>query len=206
MSSSTMASRKARHEALTGWLFALPFTIVFIIVFVAPIIESIRAGFHKQVAEEGGLYGGGRTVEKFVGLENFQDVCTNPAFWHGIGRVMLFGVFQIPIMILAALFLALVIDSYLVRHLGFWRLSYFLPYAIPGLVAAIMWTYLYVPEISPFAGHLSFSLLSSHVILASMANMTTWTFTGYNMLIFLAALQAIPSDLYEAARIDGASG
>lgn len=107
MSSSTMASRKARHEALTGWLFALPFTIVFIIVFVAPIIESIRAGFHKQVAEGGGLYGGGRTVEKFVGLENFQDVCTNPAFWHGIGRVMLFGVFQIPIMILAALFLAL---------------------------------------------------------------------------------------------------
>ena len=73
MSSSTMASRKARHEALTGWLFALPFTIVFIIVFVAPIIESIRAGFHKQVAEGGGLYGGGRTVEKFVGLENFQD-------------------------------------------------------------------------------------------------------------------------------------
>lgn len=206
MSSSTMASRKARHEALTGWLFALPFTIVFIIVFVAPIIESIRAGFHKQVAEGGGLYGGGRTVEKFVGLENFQDVCTNPAFWHGIGRVMLFGVFQIPIMILAALFLALVIDSYLVRHLGFWRLSYFLPYAIPGLVAAIMWAYLYVPEISPFAGHLNFSLLSSHVILASMANMTTWTFTGYNMLIFLAALQAIPSDLYEAARIDGASG
>lgn len=133
MSSSTMASRKARHEALTGWLFALPFTIVFIIVFVAPIIESIRAGFHKQVAEGGGLYGGGRTVEKFVGLENFQDVCTNPAFWHGIGRVMLFGVFQIPIMILAALFLALVIDSYLVRHLGFWRLSYFLPYAIQGL-------------------------------------------------------------------------
>ena len=83
MSSSTMASRKARHEALTGWLFALPFTIVFIIVFVAPIIESIQAGFHKQVAEGGGLFGGGRTVEKFVGLENFQDVCTNPAFWQG---------------------------------------------------------------------------------------------------------------------------
>ena len=145
-------------------------------------------------------------MEKFVGLENFQDVCTNPAFWQGIRRVMLFGVFQIPIMILTTLLLALILDSYLVRHPGFWRLSYFLPYAIPGLVAAIMWTYLYVPEISPFAGHLNFSLLSSHVILASMANMTTWTFTGYNMLIFLAALQAIPSDLYEAARIDGASG
>ena len=118
MSSSTMASRKARHEALTGWLFALPFTIVFIIVFVAPIIESIQAGFHKQVAEGGGLFGGGRTVEKFVGLENFQDVCTNPAFWQGIRRVMLFGVFQIPIMILTALLLALILDSYLVRHSG----------------------------------------------------------------------------------------
>jgi len=178
MSSSTMASRKARHEALTGWLFALPFTIVFIIVFVAPIIERIQSCFHKQVAEGGVLFVGGRTVEKFFGLENFQDVCTNPAFCQGIRRVMLFGVFQIPIMILTALLLALILDSYLVRHPGFWRLSYFLPYAIPGLVAAIMWTYLYVPEISPFAGHLGFRLLSSHVILASMANMTTWTFTG----------------------------
>ena len=76
---------------------------------------------------------------------------------------------------------------------------------------AIMWGYLYIPEVSPFAGSLPTIegqpfFLSPPVILASMANMTTWTYTGYNMLIFLAALQAIPGDLYEAARIDGANG
>lgn len=204
-------SRQARHQALTGWAFALPFFLLFCLVFIAPIITSVRNGFFKMQAGGGGLYGGGEQVEVFAGLENFVVAGTAPGFWSGMGRVVVFGLFQIPIMILAALFLALVLDSFLVRRPGVWRLTYFLPYAIPGLIAAIMWGYLYIPEVSPFADYLPNLgpfpfFLSPEVMLASMANMTTWTFTGYNMLIFLAALQAIPGDLYEAARIDGASG
>ncbi len=204
-------SRQAKHQALTGWAFALPFFLLFCLVFITPIVTSIRNGFFRMQAGGGGLYGGGEQVEVFVGFENFIVAGTNPSFWAGIGRVMLFGAFQIPVMIVAALFLALLIDSFLVRRPGPWRLAFFLPYAIPGLIAAIMWGYLYIPEVSPFADYFpsingSPFFLSSEVMLASMANMTTWTFTGYNMLIFLAALQAIPSDLYEAARIDGASG
>ena len=204
-------SRRGRREALIGWTFALPFFALFCLVFLTPILYSVWEAFFKEKASGGGAYGGGELVRVFSGLENYAAVATNPAFWTGMGRVILFGVFQIPIMILAAMFLALLLDSYLVRRPGTWRLLYFLPFAIPGLIAAIMWGYLYIPEVSPFAGSLppiegQPFFLSPPVLLASMANMTTWTYTGYNMLIFLAALQAIPADLYEAARIDGASG
>ncbi|MDO5736531.1 MAG: sugar ABC transporter permease [Propionibacteriaceae bacterium] len=204
-------SRQARSQMLYGWAFAAPFFLLFLLVFAAPIVSSIRAALFKMESTGGGLFGGGERVEVFAGMENLVVAATNPAFWMGIGRVVLFGVFQVPIMIGLALGLALILDSFLVRRPGTWRLLYFLPYAIPGLIAAIVWGYLYVPEVSPFAGAFgSFEgqpfFLAPGIILASMANMTTWTFTGYNMLIFLAALQAIPGDLYEAARIDGATG
>ncbi len=204
-------SRQARSQAIYGWAFAAPFFLLFLLVFAAPIITSIRAALYGKKATGGGLFGGGGQDEVFVGMQNFIVAATNPAFWSGIGRVVIFGVFQIPVMIGLALVLALVLDSYLIRRPGTWRLLYFLPYAIPGLIAAIVWGYLYLPEVSPFAGALgTFEgqpfFLAPGIVLASMANMTTWTFTGYNMLIFLAALQAIPGDLYEAARIDGATG
>ena len=211
MAAKTRMSRQARHQAVTGWAFALPFFLLFLVVFVAPIFVSIYKAFFKLQASGGGLFGGGEPTMQFVGFQNFVDAATNPGFWKGMLNVILFGCFQIPVMILCALFLALLLDSFLIRKPGPWRLMFFLPYAVPGLIAAIMWGYMYIPEISPFAGALPELqghpfFLAPQTILISMANMTTWTFTGYNMLIFLAALQSIPHDLYEAARIDGASG
>lgn len=204
-------SRQARHEALSGWAFSLPFFLCFCLVFAAPIVSAVYSSFFQEKASGGGLFGGGEKKSVFVGFENYTTAGTDPAFWSGVGRVMLFGIVQIPVMIGIALILALILDSFLVRRPGGWRLSFFLPYAIPGLIAAIIWGYLYVPEVSPFAGLLpdvggNPFFMAPQVVLWSMANMTTWTYTGYNMLIFLAALQAIPSELYEAARIDGASG
>ena len=112
---------------------------------------------------------------------------------------------------IAALALAMIIDSFVVKHISGVRLGYFLPYAIPGVVASIIWVYLYNGQISPLVKGLAalginVDFFADNIVLASMENITTWTFTGYNMLIFLAALQAIPHDLYEAARIDGANG
>lgn len=201
-----------RREARTGWIFVLPFLTLFIICFLIPIGLSIYYSFFRQVASGGGLYGGGELTNQFVGAENYKYVLGSDAFWSGIGRVMLFGVIQVPIMIGLALALALLLDSLTVRRPGPWRLSYFLPYAIPGVVAAVVWTYIYHPQLSPINKILSrvgsdgISFFDPNFIILSMANMTTWTFTGYNMLIFLAALQAIPRELYEAARIDGATG
>ena len=125
--------------------------------------------------------------------------------------MVIYTLIQVPIMIIAALALAMIIDSFVVKHISGFRLGYFLPYAIPGVVASIIWVYLYNGQISPLVKGLAalginVDFFADNIVLASMANITTWTFTGYNMLIFLAALQAIPHDLYEAARIDGANG
>ena len=90
---------------------------------------------------------GGELVDKFVGLQNFQYVITSGNFWAGVGRVVLYTVIQVPVMIIAALALAMLIDSYIVKHITAFRLSYFLPYAIPGVVASIIWVYLYNGQI-----------------------------------------------------------
>lgn len=197
---------RQRRNNLFGWVFAAPFALFFAATFVIPIVVSVYQSFFQSKVAGGGPYGGGERVTVFVGLENYQQVVTSSAFWTGIGRVVLYAAFQIPVMIGAALVLALVLDSYLVKRVTVFRLGYFLPFAIPGVVAAMVWLYIYSPQLSPLSGLLGVDFFSRNVILASMANMTTWTFTGYNMLVFLAALQAIPQELYEAARLDGATG
>ena len=194
------------RNTVYGWIFAAPFTLFFAVTFVVPIIVSIYQAFFTTKSVGGGLYGGGERVTSFSGLDNFEAVVTNGDFWVGMGRVLLFAAFQIPVMIISALVLALVLDSYLIRRVTVFRLGYFLPYAIPGVVAAMVWLYIYSPHLGPLTDLTGINFFGKNIILASMANMTTWTFTGYNMLVFLAALQAIPTDLYEAARLDGASG
>ncbi|KJQ53231.1 carbohydrate ABC transporter permease [Microbacterium sp. SA39] len=200
--------RGIRREGLTGWLFMAPFALLFAVVFLVPIVVSVRASFFAQVPSGGGLYGGGELVDTFVGLDNFAAAATDGAFWAGMGRVVLYAGLQIPVMIVIALGLALLLDSFILRRPALFRLAFFLPYAVPGIIAAMMWLYLYTPEVSPLLPYLpeGTDLMSPQSILFSMSNMTTWTYTGYNMLIFLSALQAVPRDLYEAARLDGASG
>ena len=188
-----------------------PFALLFAFVFILPIGWAIYSSFFRQVVSGGGAYGSGELVNQFVGLENFRYVITSGDFWAGVGRVVIYTLIQVPIMIIAALALAMIIDSFVVKHISGFRLGYFLPYAIPGVVASIIWVYLYNGQISPLVKGLAalginVDFFADNIVLASMANITTWTFTGYNMLIFLAALQAIPHDLYKAARIDGANG
>ncbi|MBT1172244.1 sugar ABC transporter permease [Bifidobacterium sp. MA2] len=210
-SSKPKRSDAAKREHRTGWAFMAPFAILFALVFILPIFWAIYSSFFRQVAEGGGAYGGGKLVNKFVGLQNFQYVVTSATFWSGIGRVLLYTLIQVPVMIIAALVLAMLLDSYIVKRVTVFRLGYFLPYAIPGIVASIIWVFLYNGQISPIVKGLAaigvnVDFFAKNIVIGSMANITTWTFTGYNMLIFLAALQAIPHDLYEAARIDGANG
>lgn len=214
LSASSVAGRRRTrelHDARTGWTFMAPFTVAYLLVFLIPIALSIYKSFFRVTSSGGGLFGGGELKSEFVGLQNYADVITNYRFWVGMLRVIGYTAIQVPIMIIAALILALLLDSYLTRHVTIYRLGNFLPFAIPGVVAAMIWLYLYSPQISPIVSTfeslgVKVDFMAPNVILASMANMTTWTYTGYNMLIFLAALQAIPTDLSEAARIDGASG
>ena len=139
----------AKRVNRTGWAFMAPFAILFVLVFILPIIWAVYSSFFRQVSTGGGAYGGGELVNQFVGLENFRYAVTSPEFWSGVGRVILYTVIQVPIMIIAALALAMIIDSFVVKHVSGFRLGYFLPYAIPGAVASIIWVYLYNGQISP---------------------------------------------------------
>ncbi|MDY5584822.1 MAG: sugar ABC transporter permease [Arcanobacterium sp.] len=210
--------KREKHDAITGWMFMLPFALMYLLVFLIPIAVAIYSSFFAEKASGGGLLSVKEST--FVGFGNYADVIFRSNFWSGIGRVMAYTAIQVPVMILGALALALVLDSLLVRRGTVFRIGYFLPFAIPGLIGAIVWNYLYSKGMSPIVSVLetlgvdmsspTYSNLSifqdQSLIIFSMANITTWTFTGYNMLIFLAALQAIPHDLYEAARLDGATG
>ncbi|NNC14027.1 sugar ABC transporter permease [Planctomonas sp. JC2975] len=175
---------------------------------VAPILYAVYQSFFEQ--RRSGL-GFDAPVTMFVGFANYVATFQNADFIQSIGRVALIGILQVPLMLLLALGLALLLDSKSARFGAAYRLIYFLPFAMPGVIAAIMWSFLYAPGVSPFEDvlaplgiHLDF--VSPNVVLFSIANMITWGWTGYNMLIIHSALKAIPAELIEAATIDGCSG
>lgn len=191
-----------RNVALP-YLFLLPFLFLFIVFFLLPLAYALAISLFADR-----LVGG--TV--FVGAQNYTQAFHDSAFWEGVSHMLLFMVVQVPIMLGLALIFALVLDSGVTRLKTLFRLGFFLPYAIPSVVSALLWGYLYSANIGPFAQLASVfhlpppGFLTVSGMLASIGNIVTWEFTGYNMIILYAALQSIPSELYEAARVDGAAG
>ncbi|MBP2326647.1 multiple sugar transport system permease protein [Kibdelosporangium banguiense] len=175
--------------------------MLFVLLFLTPLGYAAYLSLfqHKLI---------GGTV--FVGLDNYVKAVTDPQFLRGVLRVATFFVVQVPVMLLLALLFALALDSGLMRLARVVRLGIFLPYAVPAAIAALMWGYLYGPDYGPFAQlgrMLDIAVprfLSEDWMLGSLANIVTWEFVGYNMIILYAALRTIPPDLYEAAAVDGA--
>jgi multiple sugar transport system permease protein len=198
---SALARRKRLRQIVIPYMFLLPFLILFALFLVLPLAYA----FGLSIFEER-LVGG----STFVGAENYLRAFQDRLFWAGIRRMVTFGVFQIPLMLGLALVFALLLDSGLVWFRSMFRLGFFLPYAVPSVVAALIWGYLYGPTFGPFtqiAHYLGVpppNFLSESWMLASIANIVTWTFVGYNMVILYAALQAIPSELRDAGAVDGA--
>jgi multiple sugar transport system permease protein len=185
----------------TGWGFVAPFLAVFAFALVAPIGYAIYLSLFRQQLI------GGNTLVWFA---NYRQALADPQFWGSVRRVVVFLAVQVPIMLVLALLAALALDSARLRWAPLYRLSIFLPYAVPAVVASLMWGFMYGSQFGLVA-RLSSALhvglpdpLSGSWVLASVGNIVTWEFAGYNMLIFYAALRAVPGDLYEAAEIDGA--
>jgi multiple sugar transport system permease protein len=180
----------------------LPFFIVFIAMVIVPLVY---AGYLSLFRKR--LIGG----TSFAGVENYVKALTDPLFLSGVGRMAIFLVIQVPFMIALALFFALALDSGMMKLAKFSRLAIFVPYAVPGVVATLMWGYLYGRDFGPFA-QISNALglppppfLTQTGMLFSIMNIVNWAFIGYNMIIIYAALRSLPTELYEAARVDGAS-
>jgi multiple sugar transport system permease protein len=185
------------------YLFLLPFLLLFVLFFIAPLLYALWISFFVDR-----LVGG--TV--FVGLQNYLQAIHDANFWVGVRNVVLLLLVQVPIMLIFALILALLIDSKIIRLRALFRLGFFLPYSIPAVVGALLWGYLYSAHIGPFAQlaslfHLPIpTFLTAGGLLPSLGNIVVWQWTGYNMIIMYAALQAVPTELYDAALVDGASG
>ena len=194
------ASKAVRHRGALA-VFLVPFGALFVLFYVVPILYAVYQSL--LTVEREGTFG--PAVQVFGGLTQYIAVFQNEPFWASIGRVLLFGVVQVPVMLGVALLLALLLDSPMVRGAKFFRLAFFAPYAVPSVIAAIMWGFLYSPNLSPFtAVTSSFNFLSAETVLWSIANVVTWVYVGYNMLIIYSALLSIPQEIYEAARLDGA--
>ncbi|MET9736261.1 sugar ABC transporter permease [Streptomyces sp. NPDC006458] len=204
-SSTTITASRARTRR-TAAIFITPFGLLFVCFYVLPICYAVYRSLF--VTTRQGAFG--RATESFAGLANYSRALQDSAFLDSIGRVLLFGIVQVPLMLGLALVFALLLDSATLRLKRFVGISLFVPYAVPAVIGVIMWGFLYTPGLSPVvslleSAHLPADFLGPDMVLWSVANIVTWTYTGYNVIILYSALQAIDSSVYEAARMDGAS-
>jgi len=204
---STVARRRSsaaarRRHSLTGWLFVAPFGVVFLVFLIAPLAYAFYLSLYNKA-----LIGG----TKFVLFDNYIKAFTDQSFLDGVWFVFRFAVVLIPVQMLISLVIALVLDAVTTRFAKLSRLMIFLPYAIPAVIGAIMWGFLYSKNFGPLGelfgifGATAPDLLSKQLIFFGLMNVVTWQWAGYYMIILYAALQGIDPSIYEAARIDGAN-
>ncbi|PZU41610.1 MAG: ABC transporter permease [Microbacterium sp.] len=210
---TSLASPRVPRRRFSGaggpwapYLFVAPFVVLFIVFLVAPIVVAVVNSLYSR--QSSGLGFGGSAIE-FVGLDNFIRAFGDRDFLMGFPRVILYGVVQVPVMMIIAAGLALLFDTALVKGRRFFQFAVFLPYAVPGVIAALLWGFLYQPSVSPILQFFSsigidLNLLAPGTVLWSIANINLWSLIGINMIILFAALQSVPREMYEAARLDGA--
>ena len=186
----------------TGWAFIAPFAIIFVALLIAPLLYALYLSLFQK-----SIVGGTR----FVLFGNYLKAFTDPNFLDGVWFVIRFSIILIPLQMAISLAIALILDLVTTSFARFSRLMIFLPYAIPAVIGALMWGFLYSRNFGPIAdffeafGATGPDLLSKNLIFYGLLNIVTWQWAGYYMIILYAALQGIDPTLYEAARIDGAS-
>jgi len=178
-----------------------PFLVLYGLFFLAPFLYSVVLSLRSPQSGA------------FVGLFNYRNVVGNGQFWSAVIRMAYFGAIQVTAMIVLAVVLALFLDSpYCLRRKVF-ALIYFLPYAVPGVIAAVMWGFLLQPDLDNAlkVPHLlglasgAVNPLSYGFVLYAMMIIVTWEWTGYNMTILLTSLTSVPPEVLESGRMDGAS-
>lgn len=194
------AGRPRNRRGRAGLALAAPFALLLIGTVLVPIFYALYLSLFTDRLSGLGFSG---PHEVFVALGNYLDVLTDRAFHTGLGNVALFVLIHVPLMLGMALVVALLLDSAVVRLRRVWSLAVFLPYAVPTVITGLVWAYLYSPG-SGVSALLPFDPLGKTGILPAIVNIATWQWVGYNMIIFYTALQAVPRDVLEAARADGA--
>ena len=202
-----MSAAHIRAEARAGWTMTAPALTAIGLFFVLPALASLVLSFTDfdiyALANLNNL--------RFIGLDNYQRLVTNPLFWQAMGNTMWFVVFGVPMVVIASLGAALLVNAKTLRWRAVWRVALFAPFVTTLVATAVVWNYLLHTRyglINYALGQIGIApvdwLGNPSTALPAILLFVAWKSFGYNMIIFLAALQAVPRDLEDAARVDGA--
>ncbi|MGH7740825.1 MAG: carbohydrate ABC transporter permease [Candidatus Eiseniibacteriota bacterium] len=204
-----MSTPLGPREARAGWLLTAPALALIGVFFFLPVVGGLLLSFTDfdiyAIADPG--------AARWVGLANYSQVLSTPLFWKALGNTLLIVLIGGPLSVVASLAAALVVSGRRVRFPGLFRSIFFIPVVTTLVAVAVVWRYLYHPHyglVNWALGALHLPAVDwlgdPHFAMPAIIVMTVWKNFGYNMLIFIAGLHAIPEDLYEAARLDGADG
>ncbi len=204
---ATRPARRKWRQALIGWSFALPFLLLFIVFMAGPILVSFITSFTDLRVTD---IRNPLSVN-FVGLDNYADVFSDPVFRKAAGNTAIYVLFTVPLTMGLGLLVAVALNQAIVKFRNVFRLGYYLPQVTAIVAIAVVWRLLLGTERGIINGLLDQIgvegpgwLTDTRYALPSIILMTTWRGLGLQMIIFLAGLQAIPQELYEAAAVDGA--
>ena len=192
---------QGRQQDRTGAAFVAPHLLVIGLFMIVPTLYAVYTSLFSTK-----LIGG----THYSGLANYRTVLSSSQFWDGVQRVIIFGAIQVPVTIAIAFFFAAIFDAGMVRFGRLFRTIFFMPFAVPGVVAALMWSFLLLPKVGPYsrlltsAGLGNITFFSSRLIVPTIILIVIWEWTGYNMTILYTSLKSIPREVTEAAIIDGA--
>lgn len=187
-----------------GLVFAAPFLLVYGLFLLWPLVQEARMSLSSE-----NIAG---VDSRFIGFDNYDEAFHDPAMWHALWHTVEFTLMSTPPLVVLGLAMALLTHNLrFVRWL--WRLTYFAPFVLPSTVVALIWIWMYQPGfglLDQWADRVGLDtpvgwLTDSHIAMASIVLTTVWWTVGFNFLLYLAALQAIPQQYYEAAELDGAS-
>ncbi|EET58274.1 ABC transporter, permease protein [Marvinbryantia formatexigens DSM 14469] len=191
---------RARSEFLWGWLFILPTMIGLVILNIIPIFQTIYQSFFKT-----GDFGKGNI---FIGLQNYEKVFGDGEVWQALINTFKYAIVEVPFSIVIALVLAVLLNRK-IKGRSVYRTIIFLPMVAAPAAVAMVWRWLFNSDFGLINNvfHIHVNWVSDpDIAIYSIAIIGIWSILGYNMVLFLAGLQEIPGDYYEAAQIDGATG
>jgi multiple sugar transport system permease protein len=196
-----------RRESRAAWLFLAPALVLFGLFFLVPVLVGLFLSF-----TDFDIYAiASPATARFVGLRNYFQVLSNPVFWTALKNTLYFVVVGGPLSVVTSLGAALLVNARLVRYKAVFRTIFFAPVVTTLVAVAIVWRYLYHPHYGLLNQALGVAgigpidwLGDPHWAMPAIILLAVWKNFGYNMLIFIAGLQSIPNEHYEAAAIDGA--
>ncbi|KJC65295.1 ABC transporter permease [Agreia bicolorata] len=201
--------RRSTRPRFAPYLFSAPAVLLYILFTLVPVVYTVWISFRAYRLQGSGI--GGRRVDVFAGFDNYATVFSDSEMIAGFLRLLVYGLIAVPLTLGLALLFALLLDVPAARAKRFSRTAIFIPYAVPGIIAALMWGFMYLPSTSPFSyitralGFGTIPFLESPGLFGSLANIAIWGGVGFNMIIIYTSLRSIPVELYESARLDGAT-